>query len=212
MLFRSVFWDSGNLISSGVVWTEDCLYYVSSELELMCYHLSDRKSVSLDRIPFTPQATTDGRYDQSRDGISLLFNAQSGVLSAQSRNQRAVLKTWQIAPPQMEFEDVTPEDYFFRPVQWAVEKGIAAGTSKTTFSPAQTCSRAQIITFLWRAKGSPEPKTAAAISDVKPDDYYYKATLWAAENSLFSGESFLPNTPCTRGQIVTFLHRAFAES
>ncbi len=207
----TVFWDSGNLISSGVVWTEDCLYYVSSELELICYHLSDRKSVSLDRIPFTPQATTDGRYDQSRDGISLLFNAQSGVLSAQSRNQRTELKAWQIAPPQMEFEDVTPEDYFFRPVQWAVEKDIVAGTSKTTFSPAQTCSRAQIITFLWRAMGSPEPKTAAAISDVKFDDYYYKAVLWAAGNSMFSGENFLPNTPCTRAMAVEFIWKQMGQ-
>jgi len=177
----------------------------------MCYHLSDRKSVSLDRIPFTPQATTDGRYDQSRDGISLLFNAQSGVLSAQSRNQRTELKAWQIAPPQMEFEDVTPEDYFFRPVQWAVEKDIVAGTSKTTFSPAQTCSRAQIITFLWRAMGSPEPKTAAAISDVKFDDYYYKAVLWAAGNSMFSGENFLPNTPCTRAMAVEFIWKQMGQ-
>lgn len=201
----TVFWDSGNLISSGVVWAEDCLYYVSTELELISYRLSDRESVSLGRIQFIPQATADRHYDQSRDGISLLFDTHSGVLSAQSRNRGTDLGTWQIALPQMEFEDVTPEDYFFRPVQWAVEKGIAVGTSKTAFSPAQTCSRAQIITFLWRAMGSPEPRTAATVIDVKSDDYYYKAVLWAAENNMFSGDVFLPNTPCTRAMAVEFI-------
>ncbi|MDE6455734.1 MAG: S-layer homology domain-containing protein, partial [Dysosmobacter sp.] len=201
----TVFWDSGNLISSGVVWAEDCLYYVSTELELISYRLSDRESVSLGRIQFIPQSTADRHYDQSRDGISLLFDTHSGVLSAQSRNRGTDLGTWQIALPKMEFEDVTPEDYFFRPVQWAVEKGIAVGTSKTAFSPAQTCSRAQIITFLWRAMGSPEPRTAATVIDVKSDDYYYKAVLWAAENNMFSGDVFFPNTPCTRAMAVEFI-------
>ena len=70
----TVFWDSGNLISSGVVWAEDCLYYVSAELELISYRLSDRESVSLGSIQFIPQATADRHYDQSRDGISLLFD------------------------------------------------------------------------------------------------------------------------------------------
>lgn len=201
----TVFWDSSNLISSGVVWVEDCLYYVSAELELIRYRLSDGESVSLGRIQFTPQDTVDGRYKEDCDGISLLFDARSGVLSAQSRNRRTDLETWQIAPPQMEFEDVTAEDYFFQPVQWAVEKGIAKGTSKTAFSPALTCSRAQIITFLWRAVGSPEPKTATTVSDVRPDDYYYKAVLWAAENDMFSGDAFLPSAPCTRAMAVEFI-------
>lgn len=203
----TVFWDTGNLISSGVVWTEDSLYYISADLELMRYHLSDGEHASLGRIPFSPQATADGRYDESIDGISLLFDTHSGVLSAQSRNRGTPLKTWQVAPPQMDFEDVTPEDYFFHPVQWAVEKGITVGTSRTTFSPAQTCSRAQIITFLWRAMGSHEPKTAAAVSDVKSDDYYYKAVLWAAENGMFSGDAFLPSAPCTRAMAVEFIWR-----
>lgn len=98
--------DRGFLISSGVVWTEDCLYYVSAELELMRYRLSDGENVSLGKIQFIPQATKDGRYDQSRDGISLLFDEHSGVLSAQSRNRGTTLKIWQIALPQTEFENV----------------------------------------------------------------------------------------------------------
>ena len=86
-----------------------------------------------------------------------------------------------------------------------MEKGITSGTSKTTFSPAQTCSRAQIITFLWRTAGSPEPKTVSAVSDVSSNDYYYKAVLWAAENGMFSGDVFSPNTPCTRAMAVEFI-------
>lgn len=201
----TVSWDNGYRISGGMVWVDDCLYYVSKELELMCYRLSDGESISLGDIPFTPQATEDGHYDESYDGVSLLFDEHSGILSAQSRNRRTNLKTWQIALPQIEFEDITPEDYFFRPVQWAVEKGAANGTSKTTFSPAQICSRAQIITFLWRAMGSPEPKTTSKVRDVKPDDYYYKAVLWAAESSMFSGDVFLPSTPCTRAMAIEFI-------
>lgn len=197
--------DGGYRISSGMVWTEGCFYYVSSDLELMRYRLSDGESVSLGGIPFTPQATVDGCYGKSLDGISLLFDEHSGVLSAQSRNRRTDLKTWQIALPKMEFEDVTPEDYFSRPVQWAVEKGITNGTSKTTFSPSQACSRAEMITFLWRAMGSPEPKTASAVSDVKSGDYYCMAVLWAAENGMFSGDVFSPSAPCTRAMAVEFI-------
>lgn len=198
-------WDSGYRISSGMVWAEDCLYYVSSDLELMRYRLSDGESVSLGGIPFAPQATVDGRYDERYDGVSLLFDAHSGVLSAKSRSRRTELKTWQIAMPQIEFEDVTSEDYFFQPVQWALERGIANGTSETTFSPAEICSCAQIITFLWRAEGSPEPKTTVAVSGVSPDDYYYKAVLWAAENDMFSRDAFSPSAPCTRAMAVEFI-------
>lgn len=198
-------WGSGYRISGGMVWAEGCLYYVSSDLELMRYRLSDDESVSLGSIPFAPQATEDGHYDEKYDGVSLLFDARSGVLSAQSRSRGTDLKTWQIASPRIEFDDVTPDDYFSQPVLWAVENGITNGTSKTVFSPTQTCSRAQIIAFLWRSVGSPEPKTAPAVSDVRPDDYYYKAVLWAAENSMFSGDVFSPGAPCTRAMAVEFI-------
>lgn len=98
---------------------------------------------------------------------------------------------------------LTNREFFFQ--HPASGEYSAVGTSKTTFSPAQTCSRAQIITFLWRAMGSPEPRTAATVSDVKSDDYYYKAVLWAAENNMFSGDVFLPNAPCTRAMAVEFI-------
>lgn len=99
----TVLLDGGYRISSGMVWAEDCLYYVSSGLELMRYRLSDGKSVSLGSIPFTPQGTEDQKYDKSFDGVSLLFDARSGVLSARSRSRGTNLKTWQIALPQMGF-------------------------------------------------------------------------------------------------------------
>ncbi len=120
-------WGDGYRISGGVVWAEDSLYYVSAKLELMCYRLSDGESVSLGSIPFMPQATKDQYYDKNYDGVSLLFDKHSGVLSALSRNRKITLKTWQIALPQMDFEDITPKDFFFRQVRWAVEKGVSIG-------------------------------------------------------------------------------------
>lgn len=105
-----------------------------------------------------------------------------------------------------------PGDYFYDAVNWAVEKGITTGTSATTFSPNASCTRAQIVTFLWRASGSPEPKTASnPFTDVAANAYYCKAVLWAVENGITTGTSattFSPDAPCTRAQGVTFLWRA----
>lgn len=115
-------------------------------------------------------------------------------------------------PGQKGFNDVNPGDYFYDAVNWAVEKGITTGTSATTFSPNASCTRAQIVTFLWRASGSPEPKTASnPFTDVTANAYYRKAVLWAVENGITTGTSattFSPDAPCTRAQGVTFLWRA----
>ena len=115
-------------------------------------------------------------------------------------------------PSQKGFNDVKPGDYFYDAVNWAVEKGITTGTSATTFSPNASCTRAQIVTFLWRASGSPEAKTASnPFTDVAANAYYCKAVLWAVENGITTGTSattFSPNAPCTRAQGVTFLWRA----
>mgnify|MGYP001129500012 FL=1 len=115
-------------------------------------------------------------------------------------------------PSQKGFNDVKSGDYFYDAVNWAVEKGITTGTSATTFSPNASCTRAQIVTFLWRASGSPEPKTASnPFTDVAANAYYCKAVLWAVENGITTGTSattFSPNAPCTRAQGVTFLWRA----
>ena len=115
-------------------------------------------------------------------------------------------------PSQKGFNDVKPGDYFYDAVNWAVEKGITTGASATTFSPNASCTRAQIVTFLWRASGSPEPKTASnPFTDVAANAYYRKAVLWAVENGITTGTSaatFSPDAPCTRAQGVTFLWRA----
>ena len=106
------------------------------------------------------------------------------------------------------FSDVKETDYFADAVQWAVERNITSGTSKTTFSPNATCSKAQILTFLWHANGSPEPTAATPFTDVKTADYFYKAALWAAEKGLVSGSTFGANTDCTRAMTVEYMWKA----
>lgn len=110
------------------------------------------------------------------------------------------------------FGDVSASDYFADAVAWAVDQGITTGTGANTFSPAATCTRGQIVTFLWRAKGSPAPSFSSnAAADIAADAYYYKAVLWAMEQGITTGTSattFSPDQACTRAQIVTFLWRA----
>ena len=110
------------------------------------------------------------------------------------------------------FDDVSADAYYNQAVQWAQEKGITDGISSDLFGPKQPCTRSQIVTFLWRAAGSPEPKgTAAGMTDVVPGSYYAKAVAWAVENGITSGTAegtFSPDATCTRAQAVTFLARA----
>ena len=111
----------------------------------------------------------------------------------------------------MLFADVKPVDYFYDAVQWAVENGITNGVSDTLFNSDADCTRAQAVTFLWRAAGAPEPEDADSFTDVPKDSYYAKAAAWAVENGIASGVSateFAPDAICTRAQIVTFLWRA----
>ena len=108
------------------------------------------------------------------------------------------------------FYDVPNGAYFYEAVKWAVDKGITNGLSDTMFGPYESCTRAQIVTFLWRAAGSSEPKTASSFTDVPVSTYYAKAVAWAVENGITNGmteTTFAPNEACTRGQSVTFLHR-----
>ena len=113
----------------------------------------------------------------------------------------------------MNFIDVKTTDYFYNSVKWAVNKGVTTGTSSTTFSPYNPCKRAEIVTFLWRAAGSPEPTiTRNPFKDVNAVTHssYYKAILWASQKGIAAGTStttFSPDQVCTRAQIVTFLYR-----
>ena len=109
------------------------------------------------------------------------------------------------------FVDVKVGDYFYDAVLWAAEKGITSGTDATHFSPNAACTRAQIVTFLWRAAGSPEPKNMSSFTDVPADSYYAKAVAWAVKNGITGGTGdgkFSPDAPCTRAQMATFLWRA----
>ena len=110
----------------------------------------------------------------------------------------------------MPFTDVPVGSYYYDAVLWAVENGITKGTSDTTFSPNMTCSRAQIVTFLWRSEKSPTAGTANPFADVKSTAYYADAVLWAVKENITKGTTsttFSPNADCTRAQIVTFLWR-----
>lgn len=109
------------------------------------------------------------------------------------------------------FYDVPNDAFFYEAVKWAVKSGVTNGLSDTMFGPYESCTRAQIVTFLWRAAGSPEPKTMSSFTDVPASTYYAKAVAWAIENGITNGmteTTFAPNATCTRGQSVTFLHRA----
>ena len=110
------------------------------------------------------------------------------------------------------FHDVSRFDYFYDAVKWAAENGIASGTGRYTFSPNAVCTRAQTVTFLWRAAGSPLPRyRVCPFTDVQPSDYYYNAVLWAVEQGITTGlnaTTFGPDVTVTRGQVATFLYRA----
>ncbi len=109
------------------------------------------------------------------------------------------------------FTDVHAEDYYYDAVLWAAQKGITGGMSDTLFAPNAACPRAQIVTFLWRTAGSPEPSALSSFADVPADAYYAKAVAWAVENGITEGTSdttFAPGTICTRAQGAALLYRA----
>ena len=112
------------------------------------------------------------------------------------------------------FSDVSASNYYYEAVKWAQEKGITGGIGNGLFGPNQPCTRAQIVTFLWRAAGSPEPKSMSSFADVSTDAYYAKAVAWAVENGITTGTGdgkFSPDATCTRAQSVTFLFRAIGK-
>ena len=133
---------------------------------------------------------------------------------------QAVTFLWRVAgsptpkTEAMPFEDVLNGSYYYEAVLWAVENGITVGTSATTFSPELTCSRAHIVTFLWRAANSPSVKMDNPFTDVAGDAYYIDAVLWAVKHKITVGttlSTFSPDEGCTRAQIVTFLYRAHSK-
>ncbi|MCH5353957.1 MAG: S-layer homology domain-containing protein [Acutalibacter sp.] len=140
--------------------------------------------------------------------VSSYYSDQSGSYTLKIYTE----STQQQQPSQTgSFVDVPTSQYYYSAVEWAVENGITAGTSPTRFSPSKTCTRAEVVTFLWRAAGSPEPtSTQNPFTDVPSGQYYTKAVLWAVERGITAGTSatrFSPSKTCTRGEVVSFLYR-----
>jgi len=155
------------------------------------------------------------------DNLLMVLQVKDGKFSyasATGRNSYGSFETlWELvdtpaapttpaAPAAPNFTDVKADAYYATPVTWAVSKGITTGTTATTFSPSNTCTRAQILTFLWRAAGSPTSKAFLMnpYLDINEDAYYYQAALWAKERGMVQGSNFAPNTPCTRAATVEY--------
>lgn len=145
----------------------------------------------------TYTALTDGWY-------TIQYNGTAGFIQS-----KYTTKTKPSTPSTPTgFTDVPSGKYYTDAVVWAVKNGVTSGTSATTFSPNKSCTRAEIVTFLWKAVGSPSVSGSNPFKDVKSSDYYYKAVQWAVQNGVTSGTSattFSPNKKCTRGEVVTFL-------
>lgn len=155
----------------------------------------------------------DGLTVTDRNGNVLKLTDQGGgkytfIMPASKVEVNAAFVPETVSSP---FADVSSDSYYAQPVQWAADQGITSGVSKDSFGPDLSCTRAQIITFLWRAAGSPGPKTMSGFSDVSADSYYAKAVAWAVERGITGGTGdgkFSPNATCTREQAVAFLYRA----
>ncbi|MCI9027157.1 MAG: S-layer homology domain-containing protein [Lawsonibacter sp.] len=150
-------------------------------------------------------------YWMSESGYAQLAPEHKGVPGAGSEIRGVVepdKPTQPTVPTVGGFTDVKKTDWFADPVLWAVEKKITAGTSDTTFSPNADCTTAQILSFLWRANGSPKPTMVNPFSDVKSGDWYADAAAWAYEKGLVSGTAFGGDTLCTRSMAVTYMWKA----
>ena len=146
-----------------------------------------------------PTDTEDNTTDNSTNTPDITDNSNNNTSDKYSEYTSGSTK---VTP---NFNDVADDAYYAAPVKWAVENGITTGTSSTAFSPDMTCTRAQILTFIWRAAGSPTASAVNPFSDVTADDYYYNAAIWAYENSMVTGSTFDADTPCTRSSTVTYL-------
>lgn len=147
-----------------------------------------------------------------KDGDALKLTEKNGKYTFTMPTGKVTVKGSFVeeAPVQI-FKDVPVDAYYYEAVKWAAEKGITGGVGNGLFAPNQPCTRAQIVTFLWRAAGSPAPKNMSSFADVPADAFYAKAVAWAVENGITGGTGdgkFSPDATCTRAQAVTFLYRA----
>ena len=196
-----------------------------SLLMALCILLSMCPAVSAAANPFRDVAATDWFYS------SVLWAVNHGVTDGKTANTfapnegctRAQVVTFlwaangkpEILAVTSPFTDVSPSDWFFKPVLWAVKQGITKGISDTEFGPEQTCTRAQIVTFLYAAKGRPTVSGSSSFSDVADTDWYAKPVIWAVKKEVTKGigdGKFGPNDTCTRAQVVTFLCKVYGQN
>ena len=179
--------------------------------------VSPRNASHGDTVTIT--ATPDKGYELEmlkvldRSGDALKLTEKNGKYSFKMPSGKVTIKASFVEEvPEQIFKDVPANAYYYEAVKWAQEKGITGGIGNGLFGPNDPCTRAQIVTFLWRAAGSPEPETRAMpFTDIPVGSYYYDAVLWAVENDITKGTSdttFSPNMTCTRAQIVAFLWRS----
>ena len=178
--------------------------------------VSPRNASHGDTVTIT--ATPDKGYelemlkvlDRSDDALKL--TEKNGKYTFKMPSGKVTIKASFVEEvPEQIFKDVPANAYYYEAVKWAQEKGITGGIGNGLFGPNDPCTRAQIVTFLWRAAGSPAPKSMSSFTDVPADAFYAKAVAWAVENGITSGtgeSKFSPNSTCTRAQAVTFLYRA----
>ena len=160
----------------------------------------------------TVSYTFTANYDESTNYTATSAKCEVSVTRRYSSPSTPVTPEPEPTPEEtVRFADVSTSAYYYDAVKWAVENGVTDGLSATTFGPYESCTRAQIVTFLWRTAGSPEPKAMSSFTDVPASAYYAKAVAWAVENGITNGmteTAFAPDATCTRGQSVTFLYRA----
>ena len=179
--------------------------------------VSPRNASHGDTVTIT--ATPDKGYELEmlkvldRSGDALKLTEKNGKYTFKMPSGKVTIKASFVEEvPEQIFKDVPANAYYYEAVKWAQEKGITGGIGNGLFGPNDPCTRAQIVTFLWRAAGSPEPETRAMpFTDIPVGSYYYDAVLWAVENGITGGTGdgkFSPDATCTRAQSVTFLYRA----
>ncbi len=200
---------------TGICWHDGSLYYVDrdgSSWTLFSYSVDKMEKTALGEIPFTASASPDGRYPANYDSIGLRYDQLTGTVKAVSRTTRETLFQTAVDSTGPTFLDVPSSAYYAEAVRWALERDITSGTSKNLFSPDLALTRAQAVTFLWRAMGSPAPASESLrFSDVDTGKYYSDAVIWAAEKGIATGTSqtlFSPDMTLSRAQMITFLWRA----
>lgn len=176
------------------------------------------------KATITPEAETntvkwssDNTAVASVDDHGVVTAASEGTATITATSPNGAVVTVAVTVTEKKFQskftDVPADAYYADSVKWAEQNGVAAGTSATTFSPDDSCTRAQVVQFLWNEAGNPEPKyVKTAFTDVSEDAWYAKAVAWAAENDITAGTSettFSPDQTCTRAQIVTLLYNDF---